>query len=168
MRQNASYPKCSRSENALKCTQRENEECSCRECKQRGSRMHENATNSRMQHEWNALKCVQMYCNAHKCMRMRYVRNYTDLRKKLHHTLQIQGHSARRASSMVRQCHLLIKISEIKSEAYTHPGVYTRVGAYTRTVGVYTQGLRIRTPSRILRFLRIRTPDCVYAGIDEP
>ena len=47
--------------------------------------MHENATNSRMQHEWNALKCVQMYCNAQKCMRMRYVRNYTDLRKKLHH-----------------------------------------------------------------------------------
>ena len=49
-----------------------------------------------------------------------------------------------------------------------HPGVYTRVGAYTRTVGVYTQGVCIRTPSRIHRFLRIRTPDCVYAGIDEP
>ena len=49
-----------------------------------------------------------------------------------------------------------------------HPGVYTRVGAYTRTVGVYTQGVCIRTPSRIYRFLRIRTPDCVYAGIDEP
>ena len=48
-----------------------------------------------------------------------------------------------------------------------HPGVYTRVGAYTRTVGVYTQGVRIRTPSRIHRFLRIRTPDCAgYAGID--
>jgi hypothetical protein len=29
--------------------------------------------------------------------------------------LMIQGHSARRASSRVRQCHLLIKISEIKS-----------------------------------------------------
>ena len=29
--------------------------------------------------------------------------------------LTIQGHSARRASSRVRQCHLLIKISEIKS-----------------------------------------------------
>ena len=58
--------------------------------------------------------------------------------------------------------------------AYMHPGVYTRVGAYTRTVGVYTQGVCIRTPSRIHshRFLRIRTPDtvghCVYAGIDEP
>ena len=33
--------------------------------------------------------------------------------------LMIQGHSARRASSRVRQCHQLIKISEIKSEAYT-------------------------------------------------
>ena len=33
--------------------------------------------------------------------------------------LMIQGHSARRASSRVRQCHLLIKISEIKSGAYT-------------------------------------------------
>ena len=33
--------------------------------------------------------------------------------------LMIQGHSARRASSRVRQCHLLIKISEIKSEQYT-------------------------------------------------
>ena len=32
--------------------------------------------------------------------------------------LMIQGHSARRASSRVRQCHLLIKISEIKSEPY--------------------------------------------------
>ena len=48
-----------------------------------------------------------------------------------------------------------------------HPGVYTRVGAYTRTVGVYTQGVCIRTPSRIHshstahRFLRIRTPDTV-------
>ena len=53
--------------------------------------------------------------------------------------------------------------------AYMHPGVYTRVGAYTRTVGVYTQGVCIRTPSRIHRFLRIRTPDCAgYAGIDEP
>jgi len=30
--------------------------------------------------------------------------------------LMIQGHSARRASSRVRQCHLLIKISEIKSK----------------------------------------------------
>ena len=99
MRQNASYPKCSRSENALKCTQRENEECSCRECKQRGSRMHENATNSRMQHEWNALKCVQMYCNAQKCMRMRYVRNYTDLRKKLHHTLVFSSSSLSEISS---------------------------------------------------------------------
>ena len=51
---------------------------------------------------------------------------------------------------------------------YTQRRVYTRVGAYTRTVGVYTQGVCIRTPSRIHRFLRIRTPDCVYAGIDEP
>ena len=33
--------------------------------------------------------------------------------------LMIQGHSARRASSRVRQCHQLIKISEIKSEAYS-------------------------------------------------
>ena len=33
--------------------------------------------------------------------------------------LMIQGHSARRASSRVRQCHQLIKISEIKSEPYT-------------------------------------------------
>ena len=33
--------------------------------------------------------------------------------------LMIQGHSARRASSRVRQCHQLIKILEIKSEAYT-------------------------------------------------
>jgi hypothetical protein len=33
--------------------------------------------------------------------------------------LMIQGHSARRASSRVRQCHQLIKISEIKSESYT-------------------------------------------------
>ena len=40
-----------------------------------------------------------------------------------------------------------------------HPGVYTRVGAFTRAVGVYTQGVRKRTPSRIHRFLRIRTPD---------
>ena len=55
--------------------QRENEECSCRECKQRGSRMHKNATDSRMQNELNALKCVQMYSNAQKCMRMRYVIN---------------------------------------------------------------------------------------------
>ena len=47
---------------------------------------------------------------------------------------------------------------------YTGRGAYTRVGAYTRTVGVYTQGVCIRTPSRIHRFLRIRTPDCVYAG----
>ena len=52
---------------------------------------------------------------------------------------------------------------------YAPGSVYTRVGAYTRTVGVYTQGVRIRTPSRIRRFLRIRTPDCAgYAGIDEP
>ena len=43
-----------------------------------------------------------------------------------------------------------------------------RVGAYTRTMGVYTQGVCIRTPSRIHRFLRLRTPDRVYAGIDEP
>ena len=42
--------------------------------------------------------------------------------------------------------------------AYMHPGVYTRVGAYTRTVGVYTQGVCIRTPSRIHRFLRIYAP----------
>ena len=49
-----------------------------------------------------------------------------------------------------------------------HQGVYTRVGVYTRAVGVYTQGERLRTPSRIHRFLRIRTPDRVYAGIDEP
>ena len=33
--------------------------------------------------------------------------------------LMIQGHSARRVTSRVRQCHQLIKISEIKSEAYT-------------------------------------------------
>jgi len=33
--------------------------------------------------------------------------------------LMIQGHSARRASSRVRQSHQLIKISEIKSEPYT-------------------------------------------------
>ena len=95
MRQNASYPKCSRSENASKCTQRENEECSCRECKQRGFKMHLNATNPRMQHEENARKCVQMYCNAQKCMRMQYVRNYTDLRKKLHHTRPDGGASRR-------------------------------------------------------------------------
>jgi len=30
--------------------------------------------------------------------------------------LMIQGHSARRVTSRVRQCHQLIKISEIKSE----------------------------------------------------
>ena len=42
-----------------------------------------------------------------------------------------------------------------------HPGGYTRVGAYTRTVGVYTQGVRIRTPSRIHRFLRIVAPPTV-------
>ena len=76
------------------------------------------------------------------------------------------------------------------------PGcVYTRVGAFTRAVGavrirsgciyapgcvyagrcvyasggcVYTGGALLRTPSRIHRFLRIRTPDRVYAGIDEP
>jgi hypothetical protein len=35
----------------------------------------------------------------------------------------IQGHSARRASSRVRQCHQLIKISEIKSEVYTSPAI---------------------------------------------
>ena len=86
MRHNAPYPKCSRSKNASKCKQRENEECSCRECKQRGFKMHLNATNSRMQHEENALKCVQMHCNAPKCIWMRWVRNYTDLSKKLHHT----------------------------------------------------------------------------------
>ena len=40
-----------------------------------------------MQLKKNACKCVQMYCYAQKCMRMQYVRNYTDLRKKLHHTL---------------------------------------------------------------------------------
>jgi hypothetical protein len=33
--------------------------------------------------------------------------------------LMIQGHSARRVTSRVRQCHQLIKISEIKSEPYT-------------------------------------------------
>ena len=33
--------------------------------------------------------------------------------------LMIQRHSARRVTSRVRQCHQLIKISEIKSEAYT-------------------------------------------------
>ena len=77
MRHNASYPKCSRSENASKCKQLENEECSCRECKQRGSIMHLNATNPRMQHKENALKYVQMLNNAQKCMRMRYVINYT-------------------------------------------------------------------------------------------
>ena len=33
--------------------------------------------------------------------------------------LKIQGHSARRVTSRVRQCHQLIKISEIKSETYT-------------------------------------------------
>jgi hypothetical protein len=33
--------------------------------------------------------------------------------------LKIQGHSARRVTSRVRQCHQLIKISEIKSESYT-------------------------------------------------
>ena len=37
--------------------------------------------------------------------------------------LMIQGHSARRASSRVRQCHLLIKISEIKSEPYRPSGL---------------------------------------------
>ena len=54
--------------------------------------------------------------------------------------------------------------------AYMHPGVYTRVGAFTRAVGVcvYTGGALLRTPSRIHWFLRIRTPDRVYAGIDEP
>ena len=39
---------------------------------------------------------------------------------------------------------------------YAPGSVYTRVGAYTRTVGVYTQGVRIRTPSRIHSFLRIK------------
>ena len=91
MRHNASYPKCSRSENASKCKQRENEECSCRECKQRGSIMQLNATNPRMQHKENALKNVQMLDNAQKCMRMRYVINYTDLRNKLHHTRHVCG-----------------------------------------------------------------------------
>ena len=33
--------------------------------------------------------------------------------------LMIQGQSARRITSRVRQCHQLIKISEIKSEPYT-------------------------------------------------
>ncbi len=40
--------------------------------------------------------------------------------------LMIQGHSARRASSRVRQCHQLIKISEIKSVIYVDLWMHLR------------------------------------------
>jgi hypothetical protein len=57
--------------------------------------------------------------------------------------------------------------------AYTHPGAYTRVqhGVQVRffaSGSTYTQRVRIRTPSCIHRFLRIRTPDRVNAGNDKP
>jgi hypothetical protein len=70
--------------------------------------------------------------------------------------LMIQGHSARRASSRVRQCHLLIKISEIKSETYTQKPVYTRGGTYTHP-------LCIRTTARVNAPTRVYAPGCVYA-----
>ena len=71
MRHNAPYPKCSRSKNASKCKQRENEECSCRECKQRGFKMHLNAARQ---------KCVKMRINALQCAKM----HLNAVRKKLH------------------------------------------------------------------------------------
>ena len=51
--------------------------------------------------------------------------------------LMIQGHSARRASSRVRQCHLLIKISEIKSETYTiHIHIHTYMTYLCRSTSI--------------------------------
>jgi hypothetical protein len=62
--------------------------------------------------------------------------------------LMIQGQSTRRVTSSVRQCHQLIKISEIKSEAYTQKPVYTRGGAYTHPLCIHTTA-RVNAPTRV-------------------
>jgi hypothetical protein len=91
--------------------------------------------------------------------------------------LMIQGHSVRRASSRVRQCHQLIKISEIKSEAYTctQKPVYTRAGAYTHPLCIHTTARVNNAPTRVYAdpgvrirtYLRIRSyaPTAAYERV---
>ena len=56
----------------------------------------------------------------------------------------------------------------LRSGCVHAPGCVYAGGCVYASGSTYTQRVRIRTPSRIHRFLRIRTPDRVNAGNDKP
>jgi hypothetical protein len=56
----------------------------------------------------------------------------------------------------------------LRSGCVHAPGCVYAGGCVYASGSTYTQRVRIRTPSRIHKFLRIRTPDRVNAGNDKP